>query len=148
MQTPKQETIRKTEKKKKKGIGQTNYAPALAANAFNPSWSATANSRSINAPRSPALSKASRARSNRHTVSARSPRAFHLTSDSFSGTVRAISVAVSRSSSERARSNLWSESVVIRSASSFRSVLRFLLFRMEKTLEKVIYNSHLVPRGI
>ncbi len=93
-------------------------APACAASFVSPSRSPTARSSSINAFKSPAFSKLSRARSNRHTASARSPIAFHFVSASSSGTVRAISTAASRSSNCKERSNFWSGSVVTSRASS------------------------------
>ena len=99
------------------------YVPAWAASLVNPSRSPVARSSNISALRSPAFSKLSRAKSNRHTASARSPIAFHFVSASSSGTVLAISTAASRSSSWSDKSNFWSGSVVTSSASSFRPVL-------------------------
>ena len=102
----------------------TKNSPAFVASPSSPFLSPVAISSSMSALKSPARPKHSRARSNRHTASARSPRAFHFTSASSSGTDRAISSAVSRSSSCRANSNLWSGSVVTSMASSLRSVIK------------------------
>jgi hypothetical protein len=85
------------------------FAPffsAVAASVCSPSRSPVESRSSISALKSPAFSNASRARSNRHTVSARSPIAFHFVSASASTTERVISTAVSRSSSCNERSNL------------------------------------------
>jgi len=71
----------KTSRKEKRNI------PAFSANTFNPSLSPTDTKSNIKALESPAFSKHSLAKSNLHTVKARSPSAFHLISDSFSGIV-------------------------------------------------------------
>jgi hypothetical protein len=97
------------------------FCSAVAASFCRPSRSPVESRSSISALKSPAFSNASRARSNRHTVRARSPIAFHFVSDSGSKTERAILTAVSRSSSCSERSNLWSGSVVTCRASSLRS---------------------------
>ena len=105
---------------------KSKHLPAFAASPSSPFRSPVAISNSISALKSPARLKHSLARSKRHTARARSPSAFHFTSPSSSGTDRAISKAVSRSSSCRANSNLWSASVVTWMASSLRSVVKLI----------------------
>lgn len=99
------------------------HLPACEASLLSPSLSPMDNSRSINELRSPALSKHWRARSKRHTANARSPTDFHFVSASSSGMECRISSAMSKSSSCKARSNLWSGSTATLRASSLRSIV-------------------------